>query len=935
MSDLVQYACSNARRMLAVKLAGTLNGIEYLEVRHTDEPVQALKQRTLLVRLLLPVPATLTKDNVVIDGGERIHTVSITWARAATDLTGFLTAAEEASILDGMEEPDHVLVVRTDDRGDFSRYRFVLIAGPGVTKPPTNFDPLLAEVEFSFKVECPSDFDCKLPCTCPPGEHRSPPINYVAKDYQGFRKLMLERMALLAPGWQERLPADVGVTLVEALAYAADEISYRQDAVATEAYLDTARSRISVRRHARLVDYRMHDGCNAQAWVQIQVSANTVELPAGTRLLTRVPELPAGLIPGSLEHTLALDAKPVVFETVDPAVLHSTLNEMRFWTWGEQGCCLPAGATAATLRGHHSHLRAGDVLILVETESATISRTPAEIALDDGESPDADPTKRFAVRLIDVRDGEDPSGALFPGGTTNVTHIRWHADDALPEPLCLSVVEGEREIAVAWGNIVLADHGELYEPSQPLVPTDLILGENLGTVPGPKLTRISDDPCEDEPEELTVPARFRPQLSRRPLTHSVARPAEILFTGPLTAALLAELATGESGNELEALFNAHGLVLPDGSTVRGAAPLWSVVVHDVAWHLRESLGSLQVLAPAAPTYAQLVGSPTQAAPAIEVRGTLNALTDVWTPQPDLLGSGPSAREFTTEIEHDGTVFLRFGDSEHGLRPAQDTTFKAAYRVGNGAAGNVGRKAIAHVVSSSTAIIKVSNPLPAGGGTEPETTDEVRRDAPHAFQVQERAVTEADYADVAERHRGVQRAGATMRWTGSWHTAFVTADRFGGGPVDDPFELDLRDWLEKYRMAGTDLEVDGPTMVPLHLNLHVCVLPGHFRSEVAREVRAVLSDTAEPSLGQGRRGLFHPDNLTFGSPVYLSAILVAVHAVPGVQSVQVKTFERHRVVGSSGIDTGVLPMGRLEIPRLDDDPNFPEHGLLELTYGGGT
>ncbi len=29
------------------------------------------------------------------------------------------------------------------------------------------------------------------------------------------------------------------------------------------------------------------------------------------------------------------------------------------------------------------------------------------------------------------------------------------------------------------------------------------------------------------------------------------------------------------------------------------------------------------------------------------------------------------------------------------------------------------------------------------------------------------------------------------------------------------------------------------------------------------------------------------------------------------------------------------MGRLEIARLDDDPNFPERGVLDLTFGGGT
>ena len=57
------------------------------------------------------------------------------------------------------------------------------------------------------------------------------------------------------PDWQERHVPDLGIALVEVLAYVGDYLSYYQDAVATEAYLDTARRRISVRRHARLVDY--------------------------------------------------------------------------------------------------------------------------------------------------------------------------------------------------------------------------------------------------------------------------------------------------------------------------------------------------------------------------------------------------------------------------------------------------------------------------------------------------------------------------------------------------------------------------------------------------------------------------------------------------------------------------------------------------------
>jgi hypothetical protein len=76
-------------------------------------------------------------------------------------------------------------------------------------------------------------------------------------------------------------------------------------------------------------------------------------------------------------------------------------------------------------------------------------------------------------------------------------------------------------------------------------------------------------------------------------------------------------------------------------------------------------------------------------------------------------------------------------------------------------------------------------------------------------------------------------------------------------------------------------------------------------------------------------------LTFGQPVYLSSILATAHAVPGVESVDVVSFQRQHEPWSSGIESGVIPMGRLEIARLDDDPNFPEHGVIELSYGGGS
>ena len=134
--------------------------------------------------------------------------------------------------------------------------------------PLPDFDPRLSAIDFSFKVECPSDFDCKPQDDCADEPGADPDLNYLARDYESIRRLVMDRLATRMPDWQgHRSPADVVHTLAELIAYVGDLQHYELDAVATEAYLRTARRRTSLRRHALLVDYAMHEGCNARAWL--------------------------------------------------------------------------------------------------------------------------------------------------------------------------------------------------------------------------------------------------------------------------------------------------------------------------------------------------------------------------------------------------------------------------------------------------------------------------------------------------------------------------------------------------------------------------------------------------------------------------------------------------------------------------------------------
>src|SRR3546814_1224136 len=117
------------------------------------------------------------------------------------------------------------------------------------------------------------------------------------------------------PAWTERHVPDLGSAQVEALAYTGDQLSNDQDAVATRAYLGAARKRSSVRRHARLVDYRRHEGCNARAFVTL-ASSNDLSLDLADLLLLVPPPGPAQPPPG------IIDADPLAAARAQGALIY-------------------------------------------------------------------------------------------------------------------------------------------------------------------------------------------------------------------------------------------------------------------------------------------------------------------------------------------------------------------------------------------------------------------------------------------------------------------------------------------------------------------------------------------------------------------------------------------------------------------------------------
>jgi hypothetical protein len=838
-SDL---SCNDKTRRDAVR-AAPLFGLDYIEV--------STNQTTLTVFFLGKAPAAIEKQNVTVSGGTRITGIQV---------MGITMHRQKDPALDDSMD------VRVSQTGDFSTYTLSVVAvdshGQPTGQSMAGFDPLFSRVNFNFKGGCPTGLDCLPQRTCPPAQRSQPEINYLAKDYDSFRQLILDRMALIMPAWQETHEPDIGVALVEVLAYTGDYLSYYQDAVATEAYLGTARQRISVRRHVRLIDYAMHEGCNARAWLTLWTHTDQTIDPSQIYFVTGFPGAPTAqvLTPAALANVPASSYE--VFQPLVPAagtlVIYAAHSEIDFYTWGDNLCCLAPGATSAALvdRWKETSSPQDSKSEAVPGDALSGSARALQLKVDDflifeevfgpktGNAADADPTHRQVVRLTSVTPTVD---ALY---NQPIVEIEWSAEDALTFPLCLSAQLPApsctvlKNISVARGNVVLVDHGANAS-------------EVLGTVSTDSTTANCPSPCHPALVKVS-PGKFGPTLAQAPLTFSQPLPigscsASVLMAQDPRQALPS--VTLSSIPPAPAAFTVSSSCIPPLFTFADLSdPALLAQQLKKPEDITTQYLNAQLSTATKKLLAKWNGSiPLPANLSTALLADLNSMLESWEPVTDLLESGPNNLSFVVEMDNGGQGHLRFGDGRLGCQPDAGMMFQASYRIGNGTTGNVGAGAILYLVlrneKRSGVNIQPRNPLPATGGTAPEPISEVKLFAPHAFQdVLERAITADDYAALAADNsrrqeerpaRAVcsspfvplQGAKATLRWTGGWYEALVAIDPMNTEQDSAELLSEVRTYLEPYRRMGHDLTVASANYVPLYLALSVCVLPDYLRAQV--------------------------------------------------------------------------------------------------------
>ncbi len=184
----MHYFCCEERRREAVRAHPTLNGIDFLDVRRNPEPFQGRSQDVLVVSFVKPFQREIAPQHILIEGGERIRQVAV------------------VAVEVGQDDKAHMLTILLDKTGDSSLYtlRLVEYDHTGKIRPLNGIDILMSAVDFFFHAGENDNLDCQQESSCVPAYSLSPEIDYLAKDYNSFRLMMLDRLTQLMPQWSER-----------------------------------------------------------------------------------------------------------------------------------------------------------------------------------------------------------------------------------------------------------------------------------------------------------------------------------------------------------------------------------------------------------------------------------------------------------------------------------------------------------------------------------------------------------------------------------------------------------------------------------------------------------------------------------------------------------------------------------------------------------
>ena len=703
-----------------------------------------------------------------------------------------------------------------------------------------------------------------------------------------------------------RDPRDFTMALLDGVATVCDVLTFYTERLAQESWLRTAVDRTSLQELGRLVAYRLRPGVAATTHLALFIEPPPAPPPSGSGpgfvpapYLTGGLELPVGLpvrsVPGPGE-------QPQTFETTEAIVARPEWNALRGST--TKLTILGSGDAVAYLAGTGANLKVGDMLlftggtprlaavsgVLLQPDDAR-TRVTWKPALSGAASQISVLRKRLRVFGYNA-----PPFSVFPEPPESMSDWAWTlsgADGAVdidgshPDILpgsTLVLVAGTSSLVVTADSVVELSRAD-YAIAGPI--TRVFVSEDLGDV-------------DDQVRQTVVYAVNEPLTLAHEPDDSDVDGLFLVVDGdvevPDGRTLLVagrDAATGEALTELVTpvgSFHAPGFTAFQlDKELTGTYRRDTVVVYGnvvAATHgetVHQVLGGGDASRPHQAF--ELKHQPLTYVPSDEPGGAASTLevrvNDVaWHEVPTLYPAGPEDRSFVTRDTERGTVVVRFGDGIQGARlPTGSHNVRAVYRRGVGLAGNLPAGSISQVMDPPLGLTKVTNPVPAAGGADPETPAVARESIPLAVRTLGRAVSLLDYANYARAFAGVAKSHAAVLNLAGGRTIVVTVAAADGVAVTADARARLLTSLRSHGDPLVAVEVLAHRSAAFRVAMRVRRDPDHLWDAVQTAVR----DEVTRAFGFAVRD--------FGQPVHLSEVVAAAHRAPGVVAVDVDRLYR--------------------------------------------
>jgi hypothetical protein len=329
-----------------------------------------------------------------------------------------------------------------------------------VDPPPVDFDPLRSFLPVRLRPECTALGSCFSVPPAPAPPPPSPVQDYLARDWRSLRQALAEYLLREHPD-ADLSSADPTVTVLELFAHVGDLLNYRLDRVATEAYLETARLRTSVRRHARLVDYQLGEAVSARTFVHVAVA------PTDGSVAVSVGEV-----------VRDADDSALAFTVDEARTAWDSLGEIPIYDWGENACCLPAGATECVLVRPKPADSLGDGWLAPGDRIAFEVVYPGDLtahakwATRQQDWPVVspaqglrDPVASRTAQVVQLT-AVDPISDPLLGTGLPLYRVAWSQDDALAESYEVGIDDdrGTDEVTIVRANLVAVHQGLYIDP---------------------------------------------------------------------------------------------------------------------------------------------------------------------------------------------------------------------------------------------------------------------------------------------------------------------------------------------------------------------------------------------------------------------------------------------------------------------------------------